>query len=513
MQERYDSFTTSPRSRTDDVAKSRRRRSEPAPLFRKATSRALSPSISSSSTDSTHAIFPLPREDSHSETSTDDHRILLHQLQKVVTIGAGSNDRQATTRTLPRFGGGNRHPPMLSDEAGYVVEYDGTDDPVHPQNWKLRSKLSVGATLAFVAFCSNFASSSLSPSDHAISAHYHISLDVATLTTSLYILGYAIGPLIWAPLSELKGRRPPILLGMFGSAIFCIATATSKDVQTLVISRFFAGLFGSSPLSIVAAAFSDMCDNAQRGIAIVIYTSTVLLGPTLAPCVGAFVQNSSLGWRWNAYILAIMSAVAFLSSFYSLRETYSPVILVQKAQDLRRQTQNWAIHARQEEVEIDLQQLLRRNLMRPLRLLILEPVILLVSIQLSIVYAILYAFSTAYSEVFEGTYGISPRLAGLPLLGMMVGILLGAAFMVWRNGKHTERLQKNGGIPIPEWRLASVSIGAAMFAAALVWFGWTGYNKSIPWIVPVLSGVLNGAGLMIVYVQLSTYVVESYLAL
>lgn len=56
-------------------------------------------------------------------------------------------------------------------------------------------------------------------------------------------------------------------------------------------------------------------------------------------------------------------------SLIFLEETYPPVILVNKAADLRRRTKNWGIHAKQEEIEIDFRELLEKNLSRPLRML------------------------------------------------------------------------------------------------------------------------------------------------
>lgn len=68
---------------------------------------------------------------------------------------------------------------------------------------------------------------------------FGVSLEVAALSSSLYIAGYAFGPLIWAPFSELYGRRIPIVVAMFGFRIFNTAVAVSKDIQTLMICRFF----------------------------------------------------------------------------------------------------------------------------------------------------------------------------------------------------------------------------------------------------------------------------------
>jgi MFS transporter, DHA1 family, multidrug resistance protein len=123
----------------------------------------------------------------------------------------------------------------------------------------------------------------------------------------LTFAGFAFGPIFWAPLSELKGRRLPILTAGLGLTVFNFGVAVAKDLQTVMICRFFGGFFGSAPLSVVAAVFSDMFDNKSRGLAVTVFGLCVFTGPLMAPFIGGFiVTNHSLGWRWTEYIVGIM---------------------------------------------------------------------------------------------------------------------------------------------------------------------------------------------------------------
>ena len=79
-------------------------------------------------------------------------------------------------------------------------------------------------------------------------------------------------------MSELYGRRVPLIIAAFGFGVFNVAVGASKDYQTLVISRFFAGLFGSCPLTIVAAVFADMFNNEIRGVAVACFSATIING-------------------------------------------------------------------------------------------------------------------------------------------------------------------------------------------------------------------------------------------
>lgn len=158
-----------------------------------------------------------------------------------------------------------------------------------------------------------------------------------------------------------------------------------KDLQTVLICRFFAGLFGSCPLAVVAAVFADMFNNKLRGLAVAVFSATVFMGPLLAPFIGGFITISYLGWRWTEYISSIMGWTSFVLLLLFLEETYPPVVLVSKAAELRRRTKNWGIHAKQEEIEVDFQELIIRNVSRPMRMLFTEPIILLITIYMSFI--------------------------------------------------------------------------------------------------------------------------------
>ncbi|KAL2816088.1 major facilitator superfamily domain-containing protein [Aspergillus granulosus] len=437
-------------------------------------------------------------------------RIETQRLQHSMTVGESVKSR-TSKRSLPPFGGGKPYPPQLPNREDFVVEFDGLEDPLYPQNWPLKTKLYISAILAFTSICSTFDSAIFSPSSRNVSAYFGVGLEVSVLSSTMYIVGYASGPLLWAPLSELSGRRPGIIIAMLGFGIFNTAVAVSKDIQTLMICRFFCGIFGSSPLAVVAAVFAELYDNQTRGIAIACFSSTVFLGPLLAPSIGGFINMSYLGWRWTAYIPAFMGYFAFVMNLFFLKETYPPVILVQKAAELRRSTKNWGIHAKQEEIEVDFRELLVKNFSRPLRLLFGEPLILAVTIYLSFIYGLLYCFLTAYTVVFQGVYGMNAGVSGLPLFGMVIGLLIAAAYIIISNKEYNRKLVKNGGVPIPEWRCPPVIVGGVLFAAGLFWFGWTGFSGSIHWIVPTLSGLFTGFGLLVIFIQLFNYLIDTYL--
>lgn len=79
------------------------------------------------------------------------------------------------------------------------------DDPSNPKNWSTKRKCYItGVSILFVVNAT-FASSAPSGALEGISQDLHTSVEAAGLVTTLFLLGYCAGPLIWAPLSEFYG--------------------------------------------------------------------------------------------------------------------------------------------------------------------------------------------------------------------------------------------------------------------------------------------------------------------
>lgn len=153
-----------------------------------------------------------------------------------------------------------------------------------------------------------------------------------------------------------------------------------------------------------------------------------------------------------------------------LRETFAPLALAEKAQQLRRQTGNWAIHADHERVELGLKTIMQKYLTRPLRMLVTEPIVLLVSIYMSFIYGLVYALLKAYPYVFGHVYGMPPGVRSLPFLGLFLGFLVALFFILSQHGFYIRKYEANDGKAVPEWRLGPPIFGAVVFPIGLFWF-------------------------------------------
>lgn len=86
-------------------------------------------------------------------------------------------------------------------------------------------------------------------------------------------------------------------------------------------------------------------------------------------------MTSHLGWRWTQYLTGILASAAAVLNLIFVQETSAPLILAKKAAKLRRLTKNYAIHAKQEEAEVNLGEMVERYFMRPFRMLVIEPIV------------------------------------------------------------------------------------------------------------------------------------------
>ena len=125
-----------------------------------------------------------------------------------------------------------------------------------------------------------------------------------------------------------------------------MATGAAKDIQTVLIKRFFAGFFGSAPITNTGGVLGDIWSPEQRGVAVVGYAISVVGGPMIGPVVGGAITSSYLRWRWTEYLTGIIMMLQLMLDVLLCDESYAPTLLVYKARRLRYESGNWALHAK-----------------------------------------------------------------------------------------------------------------------------------------------------------------------
>ncbi|KAL1386458.1 MFS multidrug transporter [Phyllosticta capitalensis] len=408
-------------------------------------------------------------------------------------------------RPVPPFSHPLAHTKTAPD---VVVDFDGPDDPYMPLNWPTRKKIMTTLLYGLTTMGATWASSVYSPAVDQISKEFNVGTTIATLGTSLLLFGFGVGPLVFAPLSEVYGRKSAVLAPYFIAAIFSFATATAKDFQTIMLTRFFCGVFGSAPITNTGGVLGDIWSAKERGLAMVGYAMAVVGGPTLGPIAGGAIVQSYLGWRWTEYITGIFMMTMLTLDIIFLDETYPPVLLVYKARRLRHTTGNWALHAKHEEWDVSLRELANSYLVRPFQLLF-TPICFCVALYASFVYGILYAQLAAFPVVFEEQRGWNKVVGALPFLAILTGILIGAVANIFNQKYYFKKLSANNFKPVPEARLPPMMLGSVFLASGLFIFGWTA-SPRFHWIAPIIGCACVGLGFFCIFQSALNYLVDTF---
>jgi multidrug resistance protein len=327
--------------------------------------------------------------------------------------------------------------------------------------------------------------------------------NLETFVVSIFVLGFAFGPLIIAPLSEIYGRRPAYILSILLFTIFNIACALSTSLGMLITFRFLAGFAGSTPITLGGATIGDAFPKDKRGSAMAIWGMGPLLGPTLGPIIGGYLAQGK-GWRWIFWLQVIISGSLFLVGVVFLKETCAVIILENKAKKLRKATGNQALKSALDDGPASGERLVQA-IIRPMKMLFLSPIVLLLSIYIAFLFGYLYLFVTTFPRVFTAQYGFSTGSTGLTYLGLGIGMLLGIVITGRTSDILYRRLAaQNKGTEEPEFRLPPLVVSAPLVSVAFFWYGWSTEAK-VQWIVPILGTVFFGLGLMPGFVSISSH--------
>lgn len=183
-----------------------------------------------------------------------------------------------------------------------------------------------------------------------------------------------------------------------------------------------------------------------------------------------------------------------------IRESYAPVILQRKTNRLRKETGNPHLRSALDTGRNPKDRFML-SILRPIKMLLLSPIVFLMSLYVATVYGYLYLMFTTFPRVFQNQYGFSNGSVGLTYLGAGLGAFFGLAFCGAVSDRIVVRLTKsNGGAPKPEYRLPIMFIGALIVPIGLFLYGWTADQK-VHWIVPIIGTGFVGAGMFAVFVS------------
>ncbi|PCG98508.1 Major facilitator superfamily domain, general substrate transporter [Penicillium occitanis (nom. inval.)] len=310
-----------------------------------------------------------------------------------------------------------------------IVDWDSPNDPANPP-----------------VQCRNIATTMYAPGASELVSELKITSNIVmVLSVTITSLGASLGPLVFAPLSEVVGRVPIYWASgwlFIGCTIGC---ARSSNAAMFLVFRFLSGACTASFMTCGGGTIADLLPKEERGAAMALFTAGPLLGPVVGPIVGGSPQTSPSA-----------------------------------------------------------RQFAERALLRPLRVLLFSPIVLLTGVYMAFIFGLTYLLFATFPVVFEETYHWEVGVTGLAYLGLGIGCVLGLITFSLLSDKLS-----GGRDGTPERRLILMILIGLFIPVGIFWYGWAA-DRAAQWIVPIIGTSFIGTGTLVVSASAQLYIVDIF---
>lgn len=401
----------------------------------------------------------------------------------------------------------------ISRASGFIEDHElvtfTINDKENPKNWSKPYKWYCTMVVALTCFSVAFNSAVITADLAGVQKTFNVSEEVSLLTITTFVIGFGVGPLVFAPLSELFGRRIIYATTLGVAVIFVIPCAVAPNIATLLVCRLIDGIAFSAPMTLVGGTLADLWKPEERGVPMAAFSAAPFVGPAIGPLVGGFLSDAA-GWRWLYWIQLILAAACWILISVTVPETYAPILLSRRAKKLRASTGDNKYTTEKELDPRPFSQQLKIFLFRPLQLLFREPIVFFLSLYMSVLYGLLYMFFVAFPIVYQGGKGFSASSTGLMFIPIAVGVICSAVCAPLVN-KHYLRICAGyaDGKPPAEKRLIPMMYSCWLIPVGLFIFAWTSYPSLSYW-GPMMGGFPVGFGFIFLYNSVNNYLVDTY---
>ncbi|KAK5951122.1 hypothetical protein OHC33_007875 [Knufia fluminis] len=355
---------------------------------------------------------------------------------------------------------------------------------------------------------------------------------------TVFTIGFGIAPMVLAPFSEINGRRPVFVATGILFVAMQLACALTNSYAGMLVSRFVAGIGGSTFSTMVGGILADIWVSSERNTPMVLFTGATLFGTGLGPLVSGFVAQRLL-WRWVFYIQVMTSGTLVTLVTIFFKETRGPILLSRKAKALNNwyakleslgaigmeiptpsspsseKPQSHSTKTRRIRYKVlateqrpTLPQMIRLSLTRPAHLLLTEPVVICFSLWISFSWAILYLQFGAIPLVYETNHNFTLEQTGAVFTAVCVGGILSTVLSIYQDKWAVRRFGRRFTAS-PEGRLWFTCAEASLMPIGMFWFGFSCY-ASVHWIVPTLALVAVTMGIFSIFLATFNYTADVY---
>ncbi|WVQ93715.1 hypothetical protein IAU59_000792 [Kwoniella sp. CBS 9459] len=463
------------------------------------------PPASPPSTENEHnlesGLFPASAPPHAGEKHSQHHDLIEHQNS--LDLGL-SKEVQDVLRANWAF-------VKARDEHGNYLIKSLPGDPGSPRSWKNWKRYSLVGLASLLNNLVCLCVSGYSTGVEQMQEELGFGAELGTLGLSLYILGFAFGPMFLAPLSEYWGRRPVYLVSWTIFTIFQIPLALAQKLATVLVCRFIQGVAGSTPLANTGGVVHDLFGVDEGALAVGIYALSSADGPPLGNALSGFLAQEQ-GWRWLFWAYLIIFGFFLFVIYFFLPETRDTIILSRKSAKIRQETNDLPFYAEHELVKNDPGHLYKVTIVRPFKFLFTEPITYLCAGINGFAFGMIFLSNEAFPLVFgsgNGGHGWTHSgVVNLTFLAYVVGAFLGFALTPLQDAKYQAACRRRG-FSDPEARWWSALWATPFMPIGLMIAAWTSYAY-IPWIAPIIGLTLFGFGFYVILAAILNYVVDGY---
>ncbi|CAE6998754.1 hypothetical protein P3342_000899 [Pyrenophora teres f. teres] len=379
--------------------------------------------------------------------------------------------------------------------------------------WKKWTILSI---VFMVQVSMNFNTSLYSNAVTGISSEFGVSAQAARLGAAIFLITYAFGCELWAPWSEELGRWPILQLSLFFVNIWQIPVGIAPNFGTILAFRALGGLStagGSVTLAMVADMWEP--DNQQYAVAFIVFSSVG--GSVLGPIVGGFVEEF-LAWRWNIWIQLIFGGAVQIAHAIFVPETRTTILLDRIAKKRRAEGEKngvlnniWGPNELKTFKERFSVHEILTTWIRPFRMFVTEPIVLVLSLLSGFSDAIIFMFLQSYALVYA-QWNFPTFAVGLTFVAIGIGYFI-AWFSFLPAIKRNERLRRerpDDERSQYEARLWWLLYTAPCLPIGLIIFAWTSTGPPIHWMGSLIGSAIIGIANYAIYMATIDYMICAY---
>lgn len=400
----------------------------------------------------------------------------------------------------------------LDPQTGVRLVQFVVGDAKNPKNIAKSTKWIYTAILGFICYIVALGSAIVTGDLERPQAYFGVSEEVIILASvTVFVIGFGVGPMVFAPLSEEIGRRPVYLYTLGFALVFVVPCGAAKNIETLIVCRLIDGIAFSAPMTLIGGSLADIWEGKDRGVAMAIFSAAPYLGPVCGPIFGGLLADYAPTWRWVYWTFLIVGGFGYAILMFFVPETHASTILKRRAKDLRKKTGDDSYKAAAELKVEKFSEVAKRSLLRPF-VLLKELIVFLLTVYMAINYGLLYMFFFAFPLVYMEGKGWSASKTGVMFIPLGVGVLLSTVAAPFFNKDYNKRAQvyrDRGELPPAELRLIPMMWTCWFVPAGLFAFAWLSYDY-VSWAGPCFSGLAVGFGFCSIYNPANNYIVDSY---